>query len=143
MGSHGVRRHHPAPLSQVVSNRKFIEVVFVLGIQPKGHKRQPLTTFLAHDQEPEVLEGGSKVVRCTGKVEHDGAIAVLAKTNHLVVLTNNLGGAFGEVEGERGLVGTKVVDVEDEFCRKVFRRPPDDPTDTGVDLEDDKSPFSR
>lgn len=112
MRSHGISRHHPAPLSQMVSNRKFIEVVVVFGIQPKCNKRQTFTPFLAHDQEPEVLEGGSKVVGCTGKVEHDGAIAVLTQTDHLVVLTNHLGGAFGKVEGKRGLVGAKIIDVE-------------------------------
>ena len=110
---HGVRRHHPAPLSQMVSNRKFIEVVLVLGVQPECHQGQTFTSLLAHDQETEVLEGGSKVVRCTGEIEHDGAKAVLAKTDHLVVLANHLRGAFGEVEGERGLVSAKVVDVED------------------------------
>ena len=45
---------------------------------------------------------------------------MLAKTNHLVVLANYLGGAFGKVEGERGLIGAKVVDVEHQFLRKVF-----------------------
>ena len=120
----------------MVSNREFIEVVLVLGVEPKRHKRQTFTPLLAHDQETEVLEGGSKVIGCTGKIEHDGAITVLAKTNHLVVLANNLGGAFGEVEGERGLVGAKVVDVEDQFFRKVFGRAPDDPADTGINLED-------
>lgn len=135
MRSHGVCRHHPAPFSQMMSNGEFIEVVLVLWVQPECHKRQTFTSLLAHDQKSELLEGGSKVVRCTGKIEHDGTIAVLAKTDHLVILANNLGGAFGEVEGERGLVGAKVVDVKDQFFRKVFGRAPDDPADTGVNLK--------
>lgn len=60
---------------------------------------------------------------------------MLAKTDHLVVLANNLGGAFGEIESERGLVGAKVVDVEDQFFGKVFGRAPDDPSDTRVNLK--------
>ena len=140
--SHGVCRHHPAPLSQMVSNGEFIKMVLVLGIQPECHERQTFTPLLAHDQETEVLEGGSKVVRCTGKIEHDGAIAVLAKTDHLVVLANNLGGALGEVESERGLVGAKVVDVEDQFFRKVLGRAPDNPADAGVNLESHKPRLS-
>lgn len=60
---------------------------------------------------------------------------MLAKTDHLVVLANDLGGAFGEIEGERGLVGAKVIDIEDQFFRKVFGRAPDDPADTGINLE--------
>lgn len=105
----------------MVGNGKLIEVVVVLRVQPKCHKWQSLTSFLAHDQETEILEGGSKIVRCTSKVEHDGTIAVLAKTDHLVVLANDLGGAFGEVEGEGCLIGAKVVDVENQFFGKVFR----------------------
>ena len=68
---------------------------------------------------------------------------MLAKTDHLIVLANDLGGAFGEIEGERSLVGAKVVDVEHQFFRKVFRRAPDDPADTGVNLEDHKPPLSH
>ena len=109
---HGVCRHHPASLSQMMSNGKFIVVVIVLGVQPKCYKGQTLTSPLAHDQEPEVLKGGGKVIRCAGYIKHNRAIAVLAKTNHLVVLANNLGGTFGKVESERGLIGAKVVDVE-------------------------------
>lgn len=119
----------------MVGNGKFIEVVFVFGVQPKCHKRQSFTPFLAHDQETEVLEGGRKIIRCTGKVEHDGAIAVLAKTDHLVVLANDLGGTLGEVEGEGCLIGAEVVDVENQFFRKVFRRAPNHPANTRVDLK--------
>ena len=136
VGSHGVGRYYPAPLSQMVSNRKFVEVVFVLGVQSERYKRQTFTPFLTHDQETEMLEGRSKVVRCTGKIKHDGAITVLTETNHLVILANNLGGPFGEVEGERGLVGAKVVDVEHQLLRKVLGRAPDDPADAWVHLED-------
>ncbi len=120
----------------MVSNGELIKVVIVLGVEPKCYKRQTLTALLAHDQETEALEGGSKIVRCAGKIEHDGAIAMLAKTNHLVVLANDLRGTFGEVEGERSLIGAKVIDVEHQLFRKVFGRAPDDPADTGVNLED-------
>ena len=109
---HGVCRHHPASLAQMMSNGKFIVVVIVLGVQPECYKGQTLTSPLAHDQETEVLKGGSKVIRCAGYVKHNRAVAVLAETNHLVVLANDLGGAFGKVEGERGLIGAKVIDVE-------------------------------
>ena len=45
-----------------------------------------------------------------------------------------MGGAFGEVEREGGLVSAEVVDVEDEFFWEVFGGAPDDPADAGVDL---------
>jgi hypothetical protein len=38
---------------------------------------------------------------------------MLTKADELVVLANNLGGTLGEVERERGLIGTEVVDVKD------------------------------
>lgn len=50
----------------------------------------------------------------------------------MVVLADDLGGAFGEVEGEGGLVGAEVVDVEDELLGEVFWGTPDDPPDTGI-----------
>ena len=52
----------------------------------------------------------------------------------MIVLADDLGGAFGEVEGERGLICTEVVDVEDELFGKKFRGTPDDPANTRVDL---------
>ena len=60
---------------------------------------------------------------------------MLAKADHLVVLADDLGGTFGKVESEGGLVRTEVVNVEDELFGKVFRGAPDDPADAGVDLE--------
>ena len=59
---------------------------------------------------------------------------MLPKTDHLVILTNDLRGAFGEVEGEGGLISTEVVNVEDELFGEVFRGTPDDPANAGVDL---------
>lgn len=52
---------------------------------------------------------------------------MLSETDQLVVLADDLRSAFGEVEGERSLVGAEVVDVEDEFFGEVFGGAPDDP----------------
>ena len=59
---------------------------------------------------------------------------MLAKTDHLVILTDDLRGAFGKVEGEGGLICTEVVNVEDELFGEIFRGSPDDPADARVDL---------
>ena len=59
---------------------------------------------------------------------------MLSKTDHLVILTDDLRGAFGEVEGEGGLICTEVVNVEDELFGEIFRGSPDDPANAGVDL---------
>ena len=39
---------------------------------------------------------------------------------------------FGEIESESGLVGAKIVDMEDEFFRQVFLVPPDNPTNSSI-----------
>lgn len=39
---------------------------------------------------------------------------------------------FGEVEGEGGLISSKVVNVEDEVVRQIFLTFPNDPTDACV-----------
>lgn len=59
---------------------------------------------------------------------------MLAKTDHLVILTDDLRGAFGKVEGEGGLICTEVVNVEDELFGEIFRGSPDDPANARVDL---------
>ena len=59
---------------------------------------------------------------------------MLAKTDHLVILTDDLRGAFGKVEGEGGLICTEVINVEDELFGEIFRGTPDDPANAGVDL---------
>ena len=59
---------------------------------------------------------------------------MLAKADQLIVLTDDLGGAFGEVECEGGLICTEVVDVEDELFGEIFRGTPDDPSNTRIDL---------
>ena len=59
---------------------------------------------------------------------------MLAETDELIVLSDDLGGAFGKVESERRLVCTEVVDVEDELFGEVFWFTPDDPAYTGVNL---------
>jgi hypothetical protein len=59
---------------------------------------------------------------------------VLAEADELVVLSDDLGGAFGEVESERSLICTEVVDIEHELLRKIFGFTPDDPAYAGVYL---------
>ena len=49
------------------------------------------------------------------EVEHDAAVAFLAETDELVVLSNDLTSATREVQRKGSLVGSKVVDVEDEL----------------------------
>jgi len=58
---------------------------------------------------------------------------VLSEADQLVILTDDLGGAFGEVEGEGGLVSAEVVDVEHKLFGEEFGGSPDDPAYTGVD----------
>lgn len=59
---------------------------------------------------------------------------MLAEADKLVILPDDLGGAFGEVKGEGGLVSAKVVYVEDKLFREVFWFTPNDPAYAGVNL---------
>lgn len=43
---------------------------------------------------------------------------MLAETDQLVVLGDDLGSSFGEIEREGSLVSAEVVDVEDKFFGK-------------------------
>lgn len=110
---HGVSRHNPAAFTKVVRNGEFVVEVFSVGVETECNQRQAVATALAHDNKAKVLELAGKVVGGAGEVEHDGAVSSLTETDHLVVLTDNLGSTFGEVEGETGLVSSKIVDVED------------------------------
>ena len=102
---HSICRYHPATLTQDMSESEFIVVFFSLGIQAEGYERETISVPFRHDNEAELLEGFGEVVCCAGEVAHDRAVAVLAEADQLVVLADYLGGAFGEVKGERGLVG--------------------------------------
>lgn len=108
-------------------------MTLTLGPQAEGHEGETSAGALRHDDEALSLQVISEVVGGSGQVGHDGAVTVLAETDELVVLANDLRGTLGEVEGEGGLVGAEVVDVEDELLGEVLGSPPDDPADTGVD----------
>lgn len=60
---------------------------------------------------------------------------MLAKSDHLVVLANDLRSTFAKIERKGSLVSTQVIDVENELLRKIFWRAPYDPTYTRIDLE--------
>jgi len=57
---------------------------------------------------------------------------VLSEADQLVILTDDMGSAFREVESERGLVSSEVVDVEDEFLWKKLWCAPKNPSYTWV-----------
>lgn len=57
---------------------------------------------------------------------------MLTQADELVVLSHHLRSSLGEVKGEGSLVGSQVVDVEDEFLGKVLGSSPEDPAHTRV-----------
>ena len=134
MGCHGVGWHNPATLPELMCYSEFIILVALGRVKPERHERQAITFAFAENQETHGFETGGEVVGCAGQVPHDGTVALLAKADHLIVLADDLGGSFGEVEREGGLVCAEVVDVEDEFFGEELGRAPYDPSDTWVDL---------
>ena len=87
---------------------ELVEQVTVVGVDAERDQRQTAAGAGGHDDEAERAEGGGEVVGGAGEIEHDAAVAALAEADELVVLADDLAGAFGEVEGERGLVGAEL-----------------------------------
>ena len=112
---HRVRGHDPAPLAELMRDGELVVVMTLGRIQSERDEREALATGLAHEDEAELFETGGEVVRGAGQIGHDAAVTLLSQADHLVVLSDDLGGALGEVEGEGCLVCAEVVDVEDEF----------------------------
>ena len=133
MRSHGVGWDDPTTFPELMSNGEFIKTILVIRVDAEGDEWQRTTVAWRHDEKTEGFELLCKIVGGTCQVEHDGAVAMLAKSDHLVVLRNDVRCTFGEVQGEGSLISTEVVDVEDELLRKIFWRSPDHPTNAGVD----------
>jgi len=113
VGGHGIGWYDPGSLTELMSDREFIVVLVGLGVDAEGNEGETVAIFLGHDDEAQLGERIGEVVCGSSEIGHDGAVTVLSKTDQLVVLADNLGSAFREVEGEGCLVGTEVVDVED------------------------------
>jgi hypothetical protein len=132
MRRHVVSRQDPAFDAQLMSQRKFVVVAVRIGREAEGHERQAPAGFLGHDDETECFERVGEVVGHAGQVAHDGTVAVLSEANELIVLANDLAGPLAEVEGEGGLFGPEVIDIEDELLGEVLGAAPDDPANTRV-----------
>ena len=91
---HGIGGHNPSSFTEVVGYGKLVIMVLVLRVEAEGDKGEACTSFLAHNKEAELFEVGGKVVCSAGKIHHDGAVAMFAEPDHLVVLAYNLGSAF-------------------------------------------------
>ena len=116
-----------------MGERELVVGAVFVGRHAEGHEREALARFLGHDDEAEGLEGVREVVGGAGEVAHDGAVAVLAEPDQLVVLPDDLACTLAEVEGEGGLVGAEVVDIKNQFLREVLGAAPDYPADAGID----------
>lgn len=78
---HGVGRHDPAALAQLVRDGELVVFEVELGVDAEGDEGQAAAGGLGHDLEAEGFEGFGEVVRRVGQVGHDGAVAVLAETD--------------------------------------------------------------
>lgn len=132
MRGHGIRWNDPAARTQSMSQGELIEMPIRVRCQPKSDQRQTLTRLLGHDDKPQKRQRFREVVGSAREVAHDGLVPLLPEADELVVLTNDLTGPLGEVERERRLVCTEVVDVEHKLLGEELGGPPDHPTDAGV-----------
>jgi hypothetical protein len=133
VGSHGVCRHDPAAGTQLMSKCEFVVVFFEFRVQAESDEGETGSVLLGHDYKAELFQRLGEVVCGSREVRHDRTVTVFAKADQLIVLTNDLRGSLGEVEGERCLISSEVVDVEDKFFGEIFGFSPDDPTYTWVD----------
>lgn len=106
IGCHGVSGDDPGSTAELVSECEFVVVMAFLGVEAEGYEGQPGAVLLGHDDESKLGERVGKVVCGAGEVRHDAAVTVLAETNELVVLADDLRRALGEVESEGCLVGS-------------------------------------
>lgn len=52
----------------------------------------------------------------------------------MIILANDLRRTLREVERERSLIGTEIVDVKNQFLGKILGFTPDNPANARVDL---------
>ena len=87
MRRHSIRRHNPATLAELMGNGKFVKVVVVFGIEAEGNEWEALASSLTetesmthlhvhelhkpHDDEAELLKGGSQIISSASKILHD------------------------------------------------------------------------
>ena len=102
-------------------------------INAASNERKSSASPLTHDDKAQCLKVRGEIVGRTRQVQHDLPVSSLAKTNELVVLSDDLRSSAREVQRERRLVSTEVVDVKDELLGKVLGVAPHNPADTGVD----------
>jgi len=105
-GGHGVSWDDPGALTELLCESEFVVMLVELCIKAERYEWETLAVFLGHDDKAELLKGVGEIVSRTGEVSHDGTVSVLSETDELVVLANDLGCSFGEVEGKGSLVGT-------------------------------------
>lgn len=58
---------------------------------------------------------------------------MFTEADQLIILTDNLGGAFRKIESERRLVSPEVIDIKNELLGKVLWGSPDNPADARID----------
>jgi hypothetical protein len=76
---------------------ELVVVSILVILEAEGDERQTLARLLTHDDEAQRLEGIGQVVSRARQVRHDGAVALLAQSDELIILPNNLAGALREV----------------------------------------------
>ena len=101
-------------------------------VNPRRDKRQALPTALTHNNEPQILQIRTQIIRRARQIQHDAPIPPLTQPYKLIILADNLARASRKVQRKGRLVRAEVVDVEDEFLREVFVVAPHDPADARV-----------
>lgn len=69
-------------------------------VEAECNEWESIATSLGHENEAHLLHRRCKVVGSAGQVEHDRSVALLSKADELIVLSDDLTSATGEVQSE-------------------------------------------
>lgn len=131
LGGHGVGGHDPAALAETGRNVKL--VIMVGCVQAESNQGKTLALAGAQDREAaRRFETFREVIGGRSQVRHDLLKAGATETDQHIVLADDLAGALAKVEGERGLIAAKVVDVKDQILGQVLGATPESPANAGV-----------
>src|ERR1022692_3783513 len=127
----GVGRHLPSPGSQPVGQvEKGVAGVCSFADSPGDRRDASVRVAVTEELERAKLDdlGGEVLTDRIGRVV-DAPVALMAETEEVVVLGDDLPGWAGEVDLEDGHVAAQVVHMEHQVVGEFLAVPPDDPPD--------------
>ena len=112
VGRQVIRRDDPAAFAQSIDELEYREAGVIF--ERKAHQRQAMVEIGEDAESTCLLESNRKILRVAHSPLHHLAVARPAEPEKVVILSDDLRCALGEVEVERWLVAAQILHVEDE-----------------------------